>query len=129
MEILQSTAKMQQSQMGANKAAQAVPAQHIQELQKADINKEKLVSQEPNSKSTAASTKEQMDDLVKQLNKSLDPFNTSLRFGFDNKADVFYVSVIDTQSDRIIRRFPQEQAEALLPKMQATAGAIFDDKG
>jgi len=129
MEILQSTAKMQQSQMGVNKVAQATPTQNVQELQKAAINKEKLVKEESSSKSVATSSKEQMDHLVKQLNQSLDPFNTSLRFGFDNRSDVFYVSVIDTQSDRIIRRFPQEQAEQLLPKMQAAAGALFDDKG
>lgn len=129
MEILQSTAKMQQSQMGANKAAQAAPVRDVQELQKAEIHKEKLVKQEPSTKSVAEGSKEHMDHLVKQLNQSLDPFNTSLRFGFDNKSDVFYVSVIDTQNERIIRRFPQEQAEALLPKMQAVTGALFDDKG
>ncbi|MFA6145047.1 MAG: flagellar protein FlaG [Sulfurimonas sp.] len=129
MEILQSTAKMQQSQMGVNKAAQAAPIRDVQELQKAEIHKEKLVKQEPSTKSVAQGSKEQMDHLVKQLNQSLDPFNTSLRFGFDNKSDVFYVSVIDTQNERIIRRFPQEQAEALLPKMQAVTGALFDDKG
>ena len=129
MEILQSTAKMQQSQMGVNKAAQAAPMRDVQELQKAEIHKEKLVKQEPSTKSVAEGSKEQMDQLVKQLNQSLDPFNTSLRFGFDNRSDVFYVSVIDTQNERIIRRFPQEQAEALLPKMQAVTGALFDDKG
>ncbi|MCX6073485.1 MAG: flagellar protein FlaG [Campylobacterales bacterium] len=129
MEILQSTAKMQQSQMGVNKTEQAVPTRSIQEMEKADINQEKLVQNEPNSKTEKIGSQEQMDQLVKQLNHSLEPLNTSLRFGFDNKSDVFYVSVIDTKSERIIRRFPQEQAEQLLPKMQAAEGALFDDKG
>jgi len=129
MEILQSTAKMQQSQMGITKASQAVPTQRAQEIHKADINQEKLIQKEPSAKTEKTGSQEQMDQLVKQLNSSLDPFNTSLRFGFDNTSDDFYVSVIETNSNRVIRRFPEEQAQQLLPKMKEVTGILFDDKG
>jgi len=129
MEILQSTAKMQQSQMSTVKVAQAQQSQSVQDIQKAQIHQEKLSQKESDAKTEKVGSQEQMDKLISQLNHSLDPFNTSLRFGFDNSSKDFYVSVIDTQSNRMLRRFPLEQAEQLLPKMQEVTGLLFDHKG
>lgn len=129
MEILQTTAKMQQSQMSSPKVAQTAPSQSVQALQKAQIHQEKLAQQESSAKTEEIGSQEQMDKLIEQLNRSLDPFNTSLRFGFDNSSKDFYVSVIETKSNRVLRRFPQEQAEQLLPKMQEITGLLFDHKG
>jgi flagellar protein FlaG len=129
MEILQSTAKMQQSQMNTAKVAVAQQAQSVQEIQKTQINQDKVAQQESDSKTQKVGNQEDMNKLIDQLNKSLDPFNTSLRFGFDNKSDDFFVSVVDTQSNRMLRRFPLEQAEQLLPKMKEVTGILFDHKG
>jgi len=68
-------------------------------------------------------------DLVDSLNKALNPFNTSIRFGFDNSNEVFFVSVIDSQTNDTIRRFPAEKAESLMTKMHEIVGIIFDEKG
>jgi flagellar protein FlaG len=129
MEILQSTAKMQQSQMGTAKVAQTQPMQSVQEIQKTQIHQEKVAQQDTENKTQKVGSKEQMDELIDQLNRSLDPFSTSLRFGFDNTTDDFYVSVIDTQRNQVLRRFPLEQAEQILPKMQEVTGLLFDHKG
>lgn len=129
MEVLQSTAKMQQSQMSTAKVTQTQQSQSVQDIQKAQIHQEKLAQKETDAKTEKVDSQEQMDKLISQLNHSLDPFNTSLRFGFDNSSKDFYVSVIDTQSNRMLRRFPLEQAEQLLPKMQEVTGLLFDHKG
>lgn len=128
MEVLQSTAKLQQTQMGTAKAAQteAPAAQSVQQLQKAQISQDKLAEASTEAKTPKVNSKENMDALIDKLNKSLDPFSTSLRFGYD---DSFYVSVIDTQRNAVIRRFPVEQATQLLPKMQEVTGMLFDIKG
>lgn len=128
MEVLQSTAKLQQAQMGTAKAAptEAPAQQSVQQLQKAQINQDKVAEANTEAKTTKVSSKENMDALIEKLNKSLDPFSTSLRFGYD---DSFYVSVIDTQRNAVLRRFPLEQAEQLLPKMQEVTGMLFDIKG
>lgn len=128
MEVLQSTAKLQQAQMGTAKATPTeVPAaQSVQQLQKAQINQDKASEANTEMKTTKVSSKENMDALIEKLNKSLDPFSTSLRFGYD---DSFYVSVIDTQRNAVLRRFPVEQAEQLLQKMQEVTGILFDTKG
>lgn len=128
MEVLQSTAKLQQAQMGTAKAAptEAPAAQSVQQLQKAQINQDKVAEANTEAKTTKVGSKENMDALIEKLNKSLDPFSTSLRFGYD---DSFYVSVIDTQRNAVLRRFPLEQAEQLLLKMQEVTGMLFDIKG
>ncbi|MFA6760341.1 MAG: flagellar protein FlaG [Sulfuricurvum sp.] len=71
---------------------------------------------------------EKAEDLVKDLNAAISPLNTSLKFGVDQQ-DIFYVSVIDTKSSKTIRRFPAEDAAALLPKMREVSGLLFDSRG
>jgi flagellar protein FlaG len=131
MEILQTTAKMQQSQTAVQKSAstELQGTQSVQQMQKAQINQDKIAQSSNEEKTTKVDSQEQMDKLIDQLNRSLDPFNTSLRFGFDNSSEDFYVSVIETKSNRMLRRFPVEQAEQLLPKMQEVNGLLFDQKG
>ena len=131
MEILQTTAKMQQSQTSMPKPAttELQSTQSVQEMQKAQINQDKVAQVNSDEKTSKVDSQEQMDKLIDQLNRSLDPFNTSLKFGFDNSSEDFYVSVIETKSNRMLRRFPIEQAEQLLPKMQEVNGLLFDQKG
>lgn len=131
MEILQTTAKMQQSQTSMPKASGSDVhiTQSVQEIQKAQINQDKVAQIESNQKTSKTSSQEDMSKLIDELNQSLNPFNTSLRFGFDNQSEDFYVSVVDTKSNRMLRRFPVEQAEQLLPKMKEVNGLLFDQKG
>ncbi|SFV50166.1 Possible flagellar protein [hydrothermal vent metagenome] len=66
--------------------------------------------------------------LVEDLNKEISLLNTTLRFGVD-KSDVFYVSVIDKKTDKVIRRWPAEHAQSILPKMKEFTGMLFDTRG
>lgn len=130
MEIFQTTAKMQQTQSSTPKSSGDVSmTQSVQQIQKAQIQQDQAAQISSEQKTSKVDSQEQMDKLIEQLNQSLNPFNTTLKFGFDNSSDDFYVSVIDTKSNRMLRRFPVEQAEALLPKMQEVNGMLFDQKG
>lgn len=128
MEIFQTTAKMQQTQSVAPKQAGS-DVQSVQQIQKAQIQQDQAAQSSADQKTSKTASQEQMNQLIDQLNQSLNPFNTTLKFGFDNKSDDFYVSVVDTKSNRMLRRFPLEQAEKLLPKMQEVNGLLFDQKG
>lgn len=128
MEIFQTTAKMQQSQSVAPKQ-NVTDVQSVQQIQKAQIQQDQAAESSVAQKTTKVESQEDLDKLIDQLNQSLNPFNTSLKFGFDNSTEDFYVSVIETKSNRMLRRFPIEQAEALLPKMQEVNGLLFDQKG
>jgi flagellar protein FlaG len=127
MEIFQTTAKMQQSQSVAPKPS--VEVQTVQQIQKTQIQQDQAAQSSTEQKTSKIQSQDDMNKLIDQLNQSLNPFNTSLKFGFDDSSEDFYVSVIETKSNRMLRRFPIEQAEQLLPKMQEVNGLLFDQKG
>lgn len=119
MEIMQTTAKMQQSQT-------VTPRNSAPEMQKAPIVQERAEPANAQSKPSKVEYEKEMEQLVLELNRSLNPFNTSLRFGFDNSSEDFYVSVIDTKTNDMVRRFPAEEAQLILPKIQEINGLLFD---
>ena len=73
--------------------------------------------------------KKQIKEIVEQLNKEMNILNTTIRFGFDDKIDEMYVTVIDTKDDRVIRQIPSEEAMRLAKKMRELIGILFDEKG
>jgi len=129
MDGIANVAKQQQSQVSSQETQGRV-AQAQQQTQKVDVVKEiqKEVKQEATNQTSKINTKEQVRDLVDQLNKAMMPMNTNLKFGVDSQ-DVFFVSVIEAETSKLIRRFPAEQAADFLPKMQEVTGMLFDSKG
>ena len=126
MDGIANVAKQQQSQV-SNSEAQGRAAQQVQQqVKQPDVVKE--IQKESSATTQKINSKEQVKDLVDQLNKALSPMNTNLKFGVDSQ-DVFYVSVIESETSKMIRRFPAEQAADFLPKMQEVTGILFDTKG
>ena len=129
MDGIANVARQQQSQVGTaevqGRATQQVQ-QQVQQPKQVDLVKE--LQKEVSNTDTKINSKEQVKDLVDQLNKAMAPMNTSLKFGVDSQ-DVFYVSVIESETSKMIRRFPAEQAADFLPKMQEVSGMLFDLKG
>ncbi|MDD5399974.1 MAG: flagellar protein FlaG [Sulfurimonas sp.] len=124
MDGIANVAKQQQTQM---RSAQAEQAQsQVQQPKQVDLVKE--MQKENTSGSVKIDSKEQVQDLVEQLNKALAPMSTNIKFGVDQQ-DIFYVSVIESETSKMIRRFPAEQAADFLPKMQEVTGILFDSKG
>lgn len=128
MDGIANVARMQQSQSASNQAFGRVAAQkQVQQTQNVDIVKE--MHKETSSVNVhKMDTKEKVEDLVKELNKAMEPMNTNIKFGVDMD-DVFFVSVIESQTNKMIRRFPAEQAADFLPKMQEVTGILFDSIG
>lgn len=129
MDGIANVARQQQSQVNTGeaqgRAAQQVQ-QQVQATPKADVVKQ--MQQEVTQSSQKMDSKEKVQDLVKQLNDAMAPMNTNIKFGVDSQ-DVFFVSVIESETSKIIRRFPAEQAADFLPKMQEVTGILFDTKG
>ncbi len=129
MELMQNVAKMQHSQMKMeptqNSTAQ-MQKQQVQAIQKAQVQQEQQNEQNQIQK---IETEKEMSQLVQELNDAISPFRTSLKFGFDNTTEDFYVSVIESKTNRIVSRFPAEEAVSFLPKIQEVNGLLFDQKG
>lgn len=126
MELMQNVAKMQTAQMPKAAEATDVAKVSVQPTQLQQSAEKAIEAAQEQNLTKKIDNEQDMEQLVKQLNQALDPFRTSLRFGYD---DTFYVSVIETKSDKIIRRFPAEQAFDILPKIQDLNGFLFDEKG
>ena len=130
MDGIANVAKQQQTQVQTpevqGRAAQAQPKVQAQ----AQAPKENLVKdiQDASKTSTKINSKEQVENLVAELNNAMAPMNTNLRFGVDTD-DIFYVSVVETETSKMIRRFPAEKAADFLPKMLEVTGMLFDTKG
>ncbi|MEA2111856.1 MAG: flagellar protein FlaG [Campylobacterota bacterium] len=129
MELMQNVAKMQNTQANPVKAeTSAVQMQQHQAeaIQKAEVKQEKLDSQ---TEVKSIDSEKDVSQLVKELNDAISPFRTSLKFGFDNSSEDFFVSVIESKTNKLISRFPAEQAVTFLPKIQEVNGLMFDQKG
>ncbi|MDQ1338486.1 MAG: flagellar protein FlaG [Campylobacterota bacterium] len=127
MDGIANVARQQQSQMKSAQAEQAVAQQaQVQQPKQVDVVKE--MQKENSSSSQKINSKEQVQDLVEQLNRALAPMNTNIKFGVDSQ-DIFFVSVIESETSKMIRRFPAEQAADFLPKMREVTGILFDSKG
>jgi len=129
MDGIANVARQQQSQMGTAETQGSVTQQVQQQVQQPkQENVVKELQKEVSQTDTKINSKEQVKDLVDQLNKAMAPMNTNLKFGVDSQ-DIFYVSVIESETSKMIRRFPAEQAADFLPKMQEVTGILFDSKG
>jgi len=133
MDGIANVARQQQSQVGSgeaqSKAAEPIqaPIKTIQTKPSQDTVLKELQDEsvDPTKK---IDTKEGVQELVDSLNKAMQPMNTNLKFGVDSQ-DIFFVSVIESHTNKMIRRFPAEQAQDFLPKMQEVTGILFDSKG
>ncbi len=129
MDGIANVARQQQSQMNTSESqgrvAQEV-AQQVQAPRQENVIKE--IQKENSGTDTKINSKEQVEELVKQLNNAMAPMSTNLKFGVDSQ-DVFFVSVIESDTNKMLRRFPAEQAADFLPKMQEVTGILFDTKG
>ncbi len=126
MDGIANVARTQQTTMTHQSTNEAQLGKKVDSIEQMRLSEQK--SEELKNQGTIDFTKDDVNDLVKELNDAISPFNTSLRFGVD-KEDIFYVSVIDTKSDKMLRRYPAEAAFELLPKMRDVGGLLFDSKG
>ncbi len=126
MDGIANVAKQQQSQMSSRETRAEASQQQIQQPQKVDVVKE--IQKENSASSEKINSKEQVQELVEQLNRALEPMTTNIKFGVDQQ-DILYVSVIESETSKMIRRFPAEQAADFLPKMREVTGILFDSKG
>lgn len=127
MDGIANVAKQQQTQVAAQEFHGRTVEQN-QQVQPTNQNDQIKISQQEGAKSEKINSQEEMKQLVDQLNNALAPMNTELKFGVDS-SDIFYVGVFESKTNKMIRRFPAEEAVNLLPKIQEISGVLFDSKG
>ena len=71
----------------------------------------------------------QLNETVKNLNDQMESLNTNISFGFNDKIESMYVSVMERSSGKLIRKIPTEEAMKLSEHFREIIGVIFDKKG
>lgn len=74
-------------------------------------------------------SQKEMQNLVNDLNDKMSKISSDLRFGFNDTVDMMEVTVVNLQTDKVIRRFPTEDAVKLMSSMKEFLGLLFDEKG
>jgi len=133
MDGIANVARQQQSQVNSQETQSRVAhqMQTTQEVAQTRTKQDNVVEQMQKADASPANkikSHKDVQDLVKKLNDALAPLSPEIKFGVD-KNDVFYVAAIDAKTHKMIRRFPAEQAQSFLPKMQEVTGILFDSKG
>lgn len=71
-------------------------------------------------------------DKAKQLTDSMNTFlgsaNTQLRFQFHEKLNEYYVTIVDSQTDEVIREIPSKKLMDIHAAMREFVGLLVDQK-
>ncbi|TWT04484.1 flagellar protein FlaG [Planococcus sp. CPCC 101016] len=73
-------------------------------------------------------TKEMISDKVEDMNKFLEPSSTNVKFQLHEKLEVYYVQVIDSKTDEVLREIPNKKFLDMYASMAELAGLIVDEK-
>lgn len=84
--------------------------------------------EEPTTELKEKVTKEMLIDKVEGMNEFLEPTPTEIKFKLHEKLDIYYVQVIDTNSDTVLREIPQKKFLDMYASMAELMGLIVDDK-
>lgn len=88
--------------------------------------KEKIAELE--TEKTVNVTKEKLIEKVEGMNDFLEPTNTSVKFQFHDELGEYYVQVIDTVTDEVIKEIPNKKFLDMYASMAEFAGLLVDEK-
>jgi len=96
---------------------------------KTQIEKNNEIQKHQIEKKSKDEIKKELQKIVEELNREMNPLNIDLKFKFNDKIDELTVMVIDKKTNEVIREFPPKEALKLMEKMRELVGMLFDKKG
>lgn len=69
-----------------------------------------------------------MESMVEGLNEFLEPVETSVRFELHDKLERYYVTVVDKNTDEVVREIPPEKMLDMYAAMAEFMGILVDKK-
>jgi flagellar protein FlaG len=100
------------------------------EMPKKNVHLEKPAQTDEHFKNKSKDEiKKELQKVIEDLNRAMNPLNQDLKFQFNDKVDELVVQVIDKKNDTVIREFPPKEALKLMEKMRELVGMLFDKKG
>lgn len=94
--------------------------------QKVEQNLDKAI--EESRQQTGEKSEALLNEAVDKINKTAAAFDRALKFQVHEETDRTVVSVLDIESDKVIREIPSQELLDLFAKMEDYIGMIFDKK-
>lgn len=69
---------------------------------------------------------EQMENALQQINKTMEMYNTELRFSLHKESGEYYVRVINPKDDSVIREIPPKRILDIVAHVKEMLGIIID---
>ena len=98
---------------------------------KTEMKVEKPVSvqlEQPDQEIAERIPKEKLVAKTNEMNEFLEPFSTSLKFQLHEKLEVYYVQIIDTRTDEVLKEIPNKKFLDMYASLAEIAGLLVDEK-
>jgi len=73
-----------------------------------------------------AVSEDEIDEVLKDLEKFSNYFKTHLNFSKDESTGITVVKIINSETEEVIRQIPSEEILKIASKMQEVIGVLFD---
>jgi len=73
-------------------------------------------------------TKEMLVNKIEEMNELLEPTSTSIKYKLHEELNVYYVQVIDSISDEVLKEIPNKKFLDMYASRTELMGLIVDDK-
>ncbi|MEW6698716.1 MAG: flagellar protein FlaG [Bacillota bacterium] len=70
--------------------------------------------------------KEQVQQAITKMNKTMETYNTELRFQFHEKSGEYVVKLINTKDDSVVREIPPERVLNMVAYFKEMLGLVVD---
>lgn len=104
----------------------------VQETQEINVQKSqvqaKVKSAQDQEKSKGVISKEQLEVAVQTMNDFLEVQHKSSKFVFHEGLDKYYVKLIDSDTEEVIKEIPPERLLDAFYEMQKLTGMIVDER-
>jgi len=80
------------------------------------------------SAQTNVSTREQLDNAVKAVQKFVQPLASNLQFSIDEETNIRVVKVVDIATKEVIRQIPSEEILQIAKALDRLQGLLFQQK-
>ncbi|NIK12508.1 flagellar protein FlaG [Alkalibacillus almallahensis] len=73
-------------------------------------------------------TRDRAEELVEGMNEFLEPAETSIRYEMHDKLDRNYISIVDKETDEVVKEIPPEKMLDVYAAMAEFMGFIVDER-
>lgn len=73
-------------------------------------------------------TKEMVQERVEGMNEFLEPTTTAVKFQFHEKLNEYYVQIVDSTTDEVLKEIPNKKFLDMYASMTELIGIVIDEK-